>query len=222
MQGKRLVISGTTELHERVSPICLVVQQYADQQIAKLEAALASTHSQLSTGTHPLLGPEHLDGGSSSISPPHRAPALSHSDSSPDTHPSSLRVVTPVTSITEHGSHPRMAVESLLLSDDIASEGRKDAEWVGENAAPAFIVCPLLHWIRLRLTIRLVQPCQQNQKQERKSFTSYWIYIVSSHLGKRLSVEPNDTSQAASGCESCFVHWRHADMQHQHHSPNRI
>ena len=36
-----------------------------------------------------------------------------------------------------------MAVESLLLSDDIASEGRKDAEWVGENAAPAFIVCPL-------------------------------------------------------------------------------
>jgi len=35
-----------------------------------------------------------------------------------------------------------MAVESLLLSDDIASEGRKDAEWVGENAAPAFIVCP--------------------------------------------------------------------------------
>jgi len=144
MQGKRLVISGTTELHERVSEIVSDVQHHANQQIAKLEAALASTHSQLSTGTHPLLGPEHLDGGSSSISPPHQAPALSHSDSSPDTHPSSLRVLTPVTSITDHGSHPRMAVESLLLSDDIASEGRKDAEWVGENAAPAFIVCPLL------------------------------------------------------------------------------
>jgi hypothetical protein len=35
-----------------------------------------------------------------------------------------------------------MAVESLLLSDESAvPEGRKDAEWVGENAAPAFIVC---------------------------------------------------------------------------------
>lgn len=41
----------------------------------------------------------------------------------------------------EHGSHSRMAVESLLLSDDSARpEGGKDAEWVGENAAPAFIV----------------------------------------------------------------------------------
>jgi hypothetical protein len=177
---------------------------YADGQIAKLEAALASTHSQLSTGTHPLLGPEHLDGGSSSISPPHRAPALSHSDSSPDTHPSSLRVVTPVTSITEHSAHPRMAVESLLLSDDIASEGRKDAEWVGENAAPAFIVCPLPHRIRLRLTIRLGRLCQLNRRQERKSFTSYWTYIVSCHLGKKLSVELNDISQAASGCRSSF------------------
>jgi hypothetical protein len=185
-----------------VSSVCLCLD--ADEQIAKLEAALASTHSQLSTGTHPLLGPEHLDGGSSSISPPHRVPALSHSDSSPDTHPSSLRVVTPVTSITEHGSHPRMAVESLLLSDDIASEGRKDAEWVGENAAPAFIVCSLLDRIRLRLKIRLVQPCQLNQKQERKSFTSYWIYIVFCHRGKRLSVERKDISQAASGCKSPF------------------
>jgi hypothetical protein len=118
-------------------------------QIAKLEAALASAHSQMSTGTHPLLGPEHLDGGSSSTSPPHRLPALSHSDSSPDTQPSSLRVVTPSTTMTmtEHpSSHPRMAVESLLLSDDSAvPEGRKDAEWVGENAAPAFIVCLLLY-----------------------------------------------------------------------------
>jgi len=38
-----------------------------------------------------------------------------------------------------------MAVESLLLSDEsTVSEARKDAEWVGENAAPAFIVCPFL------------------------------------------------------------------------------
>jgi len=207
MQGKRLVISGTTELHERASPIVSDVQHHANQQIAKLEAALASTHSQLSTGTHPLLGPEHLDGGSSSISPPHQAPALSHSDSSPDTHPSSLRVLTPVTSITDHGSHPRMAVESLLLSDDIASEGRKDAEWVGENAAPAFIVCPLLVCVRLRLTPRLVRLCPQNQKQEKRSYTSCWSYIVCSHQGKRLSVGPSDISPAASGCKlSVLLH----------------
>jgi len=113
-------------------------------QIAKLEAALASAQSQMSTEKHPLLGPEYLDGGSSSISPPHRPPALSHSDSSPDTHPSSLRVVTPSTTTGEHPSHPRMAVESLLLSDESAiPEARKDVQWVGENAAPAFIVCPL-------------------------------------------------------------------------------
>ena len=37
-----------------------------------------------------------------------------------------------------------MAVESLLLSDESAiPEARKDVQWVGENAAPAFIVCPL-------------------------------------------------------------------------------
>jgi hypothetical protein len=41
-------------------------------------------------------------------------------------------------------AHSRMAVESLLLSEDSAIPGgRKDAEWVGENAAPAFIVGPL-------------------------------------------------------------------------------
>jgi hypothetical protein len=46
-----------------------------------------------------------------------------------------------------------MAVESLLLSDDSAvPEGRKDAEWVGENAAPAFIVRLENHWICVWLT----------------------------------------------------------------------
>lgn len=34
-----------------------------------------------------------------------------------------------------------MAVQSLLLNDDQAAmEGRREDEWVGENAAPAMIV----------------------------------------------------------------------------------
>lgn len=37
----------------------------------------------------------------------------------------------------------RMAVESLLLSDDAAApDGKREDEWVGENAAPAMIVSP--------------------------------------------------------------------------------
>lgn len=53
----------------------------------------------------------------------------------------------------------------------------------------------------LPLTVRLGQLCQLNQKREKRFYTSYWTYIVFSHQGKRLNVELNDISQAASGCK---------------------
>jgi hypothetical protein len=66
-----------------------------------------------------------------------------------------------------------MAVESLLLSQDVAGaavpEGRKDAEWVGENAAPAFIVCrPCLRVREVLLTsmqIGTAMPADNDAKQ---------------------------------------------------------
>ena len=49
MQGKRLVLASTEQLHERIS---------------ELEAALAQAHRRVSTSTsHPLLSTAHLDGG---------------------------------------------------------------------------------------------------------------------------------------------------------------
>lgn len=93
-----------------------------------------------------------IDGGLTSASPHTALPALTHSSTSPDGLSGSLQLGTPTASIIEarSTSHSRMAVESLLLSHDVAGaaqpEGRKDAEWVGENAAPAFIVRPL-RWL---------------------------------------------------------------------------
>jgi hypothetical protein len=77
------------------------------------------------------------------------------------------------------------------------------------NGSGRMPLLPLLYVLfhdlmRLQLTIRLGRLCPQNQKRERRSYTSYWIYIVSFHLGKRLSVELNVISQAASGCKFPF------------------
>lgn len=116
-------------------------------QITLLEAALSHEHSKTATSTHPLLGPEYIDGGFASLSPRHNLPTLTHSSTSPDSKSASLQLETPSISALDprSASHPRMAVESLLLSEDVAMpEERKDAEWVSENAAPAMIVGPLL------------------------------------------------------------------------------
>ncbi|EIW67603.1 hypothetical protein TREMEDRAFT_33487 [Tremella mesenterica DSM 1558] len=154
MQGKRLVLASTEQLHER---------------IAQLEAALFQAHSALSTKSHPLLAPQYLDGGFAdpNLSPPreevvYTPPAHVHTT---ETHPispkgaasttsaSSYALVTPeltANSVTqlgllgekEHGpTQSRMAVESLLLSHATAApEGKREDEWAGENAAPAMIV----------------------------------------------------------------------------------
>lgn len=50
-------------------------------------------------------------------------------------------LLTPRISIERSSSTSRMAVESLLLDGDKAApEGKREDEWVGENAAPAMIV----------------------------------------------------------------------------------
>ncbi|GMK58328.1 hypothetical protein CspeluHIS016_0503600 [Cutaneotrichosporon spelunceum] len=55
MQGKRLVLASTEQLHER---------------IAQLETALSKAHGLVSSVQHPLLAPEFLDGGFASQAPP--------------------------------------------------------------------------------------------------------------------------------------------------------
>ena len=54
---------------------------------------------------------------------------------------SSFTLLTPDLMTGRPNSQGRMAVESLLLCEDAAApEGKRENEWVGENAAPAMIV----------------------------------------------------------------------------------
>ena len=111
----------------------------------------------ISSTPHPLLTPQYLDGGFASQSPESRLnprPQLSASSASPteeeipcfsnDKSASpSLALATPQMSAERSTSQGRMAVESLLLSEDaIASEGRKVDEMMGENASTEQLVCP--------------------------------------------------------------------------------
>lgn len=157
MQGKRLVLASTEQLHER---------------IAQLEAALSTAHAQTSSTAHPLLAPEYLDGGFASIPPPANPPSASAKTETPPqpavtmllsspadgpqsagssklTHErgaseaTSYQLLTPAPDTVDSlsGSSGRMAVKSLLLSEDVAdAEGKKEATWASVNAAPALIV----------------------------------------------------------------------------------
>ncbi|CAD6563598.1 MAG: hypothetical protein TREMPRED_000005 [Tremellales sp. Tagirdzhanova-0007] len=142
MQGKRLVLASTEQLHDR---------------IAQLEAALSQIQSGTSTTHHPLLGPENLDGGFASVSPPEEQllsltlpSRRKHSVLERDvacspkgmSSASTFTLATP-NPMDDHlsNSQGRMAVGSLLLCDiPAAPEGTRDDEWVGENAASALIV----------------------------------------------------------------------------------
>lgn len=82
MQGKRLVLASTEQLHDRVSPAevhlrCLrwwrveaIANNLLMWQIAQLETALFQSHGKISGAPHPLLAPEFLDGGFASQPPP--------------------------------------------------------------------------------------------------------------------------------------------------------
>lgn len=140
MQGKRLVLASTEQLHERIT---------------ELETALAHAHQQSAAATfnpHPLLSADHIDGASIQKTPPldHgnlkiekddgriRSPAQQSSSSG------SYVVHTPILraeSFGERHQQGRMAVESLLIDENqVGMEGKKDNDWAGENAAPALIV----------------------------------------------------------------------------------
>lgn len=155
MQGKRLVLASTEQLHER---------------IAQLEAALQTAHSQVSSSPHQLLGPEYLDGGfaglpaaqtasaAATTTPTHTAPHISPGVPASTLDPgsrahergssvaSSFQLLTPDATDGKTGSTGRMAVKSLLLSEDVAdAEGKKPDEWTSVNAAPAMIVRPTIN-----------------------------------------------------------------------------
>jgi len=101
-----------------------------------------------------------------------------------------------------------MAVESLLLSEDAAVPGgRKDAEWVGENAAPAFIVRSLVcaFQSQVRTDDRSVLPCQPRAMRKRISLENYRSSIESCLLGKKPNDALGNSSIAASGCTSISV-----------------
>lgn len=165
MQGKRLVLASTEQLHERVR-FPFHHKWLADGKIAQLEAALSQAHSKSAQSSHPLLAPQYLDGGFASqpalamddtlqslkpsLSPPGDLKPNGHDDNvSPigRSSASSFTILTPKMSAERSSPNTRMAVESLLLDGDKATaEGRREEEWVGENAAPALIVSrqPLL------------------------------------------------------------------------------
>ncbi|ORX37085.1 hypothetical protein BD324DRAFT_424910 [Kockovaella imperatae] len=139
MQGKRLVLASTEELHDR---------------IAQLETALAHSHSQTADTTHPLLAPQFLDGGFVNATPPpdlespkrNSLPLTARlpvsGEHSPLTRGSdaSFTIQTPQPENDRGASQGRMAVQSLLSDDTAASEGKKELEWVGANAAPALMM----------------------------------------------------------------------------------
>ncbi len=157
MQGKRLVLASTEQLHERVG--CFVILSQHNRsclQISQLEAALFQANGgKEASSIHPLLAPEYLDGGFAALSPPsdymlnsvpspkRRRSTVDHdmSGSPKESSTSSYTLATPDLTNDRPASQGRMAVESLLLSEDAAApEGKKEDEWVGENAAPAMIV----------------------------------------------------------------------------------
>ncbi|WWD18802.1 hypothetical protein CI109_103257 [Kwoniella shandongensis] len=191
MQGKRLVLASTEQLHER---------------IAQLESALFQSHSKTTTGHHPLLAPEYLDGGFASLPAPPRQSPMSHSPGSgsnllqpePQRSPkdassaSSIVIATPPTSVDRSSSQGRMAVESLLLTEDAAApEGKREDEWAGENAAPAMIIGTVgnnstedldeRHQVfeRLKKILRVL-PSREETKRRADNFwrTSVWYQTV--------------------------------------------
>ncbi|WRT68127.1 uncharacterized protein IL334_005102 [Kwoniella shivajii] len=139
MQGKRLVLASTEQLHER---------------IAQLESALFKSHGKTHPTHHPLLAPEYLDGGFASLPPPpplQQSPPSGNQSHSPKSgslnrspkgpsSASSLILATPQLSAERSSNQGRMAVESLLTEDAAAPEGKREDEWAGENAAPAMII----------------------------------------------------------------------------------
>nr|XP_019013097.1 uncharacterized protein I206_02594 [Kwoniella pini CBS 10737]OCF51878.1 hypothetical protein I206_02594 [Kwoniella pini CBS 10737] len=187
MQGKRLVLASTEQLHERV---------------AQLESALFQSHSRISTKHHPLLAPEYLDGGFASLPPP---PPLVQQDSRGLTHSpksgsgsgkehspnSSMILATPQLSAERSSSQGRMAVESLLTEDAAAPEGKREDEWAGENAAPAMIIGTVgnqagedldeRHQVfeRLKKILRVLPSREQVQKSAENFWrTSVWYQTV--------------------------------------------
>ncbi|KIR52930.1 hypothetical protein I315_04386 [Cryptococcus gattii Ru294] len=136
MNGKRLVLASTKQLHERIQ---------------QLEAALLQAHRSTSSSTHPLLAPEYLDGGFASLPnentdgkgeetksprPPLPEGSPIHAMSSP-----SFTVATPISSAPANlPPSRRIAVQSLLTEASSAPEGKREDEWAGENAAPAMII----------------------------------------------------------------------------------
>lgn len=191
-------------------------------QITQLEAALSHSHSKTSTSAHPLLMSGFIDGGmtaTASTSPHAALPALTHSSISPDTQSTSLRIDTPPTSTSvslsepRSGSHSRMAVESLLLSQDVAGaaapEGRKDAEWVSENAAPAFIVSfasvpdgILSSGHHAETSIRLARQCQRIIMPSRGSSINSKNFIACYLPERKPTKRPYSSLTAPSGCTS--------------------
>jgi hypothetical protein len=146
MQGKRLVLANTEQLHDR---------------IAQLEAALFHAHRATSSEVHPLLQADFIDGGSATAKVK-LEPSPSTGDVSPDqshltdgtstgtgkdgaSRHSSAVLRTPDHQERNRPQSARMAVESLLLGEDNANAGTKGgSEWAGVNAAPALLVCLLL------------------------------------------------------------------------------
>ncbi|WVW85067.1 hypothetical protein I302_107103 [Kwoniella bestiolae CBS 10118] len=199
MQGKRLVLASTEQLHER---------------IAQLESALFQSHGKTSANHHPLLAPEYLDGGFASLPPP--PPLLqndsldqspqsgshshSHSHSNGDainrspkgpSSASSLILATPQMSAERSSSQGRMAVESLLTEDAAAPEGKREDEWAGENAAPAMIIGTVgnqpnedlddRHQVfeRLKKILRVLPPREELQRRANNFWkTSVWYQTV--------------------------------------------
>ncbi|OCF44315.1 hypothetical protein I317_01760 [Kwoniella heveanensis CBS 569] len=190
MQGKRLVLASTEQLHER---------------IAQLESALFQSHGKTATGHHPLLAPEYLDGGFASLPPPLQQSPIDHSpksgtNSNADIHrsphgpssASSLILATPQLSAERGSSQGRMAVESLLLTEDAAApEGKREDEWAGENAAPAMIIGTVgnqpsddldeRHQVfeRLKKILKVLPPREEVQRRAKHFWdTSVWYQTV--------------------------------------------
>jgi hypothetical protein len=117
---------------------------------------LAQEYGARSALPHPLLAPQYLDGGFASQPP--IDPVMTMTTNTPSqlgipsegritpldrSATNSVHLVTPKISAERHNPHGRMAVESLLLNENAASaEGKREDDWVGENAAPALIVSP--------------------------------------------------------------------------------
>ncbi|WVQ96589.1 hypothetical protein IAU59_003694 [Kwoniella sp. CBS 9459] len=192
MQGKRLVLASTEQLHDR---------------IAQLESALFQSHGKTASGHHPLLAPEYLDGGFASLPPPppiQQSPGnhstKSGSNSNADLHrsphgpssASSLILATPQLSAERGSSQGRMAVESLLLTEDAAApEGKREDEWAGENAAPAMIIGTVgnqpsddldeRHQVfeRLKKLLKVLPPREEVQRRAKHFWnTSIWYQTV--------------------------------------------